>query len=234
MKLTYLMLDAGTILFPLLLSFDRKVSFWKSWKYLFPAMLLTAAFFIGWDIFFTEWKVWAFNPQYLLGIYLFGLPLEEWLFFFCVPYACVFIYEVLKAYIRRPMFYKAAQVLSILMVAILLLLAAFNTHHIYTEVAFVSTAVMLLAQLVLRNRWLGVFFMAYLVQLIPFLLVNGILTSLPVVSYSDAANLGFRIYTIPVEDTVYSMLLLLMNISLLEAFRAWGRRGVAPLSTGQA
>jgi lycopene cyclase domain-containing protein len=59
------------------------------------------------------------------------------------------------------------------------------------------------------------FWRAYLVHLIPFFLVNGVLTALPVVIYNNQENLSVRLYTIPVEDTIYSMLLLLMNISIM-------------------
>jgi lycopene cyclase domain-containing protein len=61
--------------------------------------------------------------------------------------------------------------------------------------------------------------MTYLVSLIPFAVVNGILTSLPVLIYKNEENLSFRIGTIPVEDFFYSMLLLLINITLYEQLK---------------
>ena len=63
------------------------------------------------------------------------------------------------------------------------------------------------------------FYRAYIVSQIPFFIVNGLLTSLPVVMYNDSENLGIRITTIPIDDTIYSFLLLLMTISLMEFFR---------------
>ncbi len=60
------------------------------------------------------------------------------------------------------------------------------------------------------------FLVSYAIILIPFLLVNGFLTAVPVVLYNDVENLGVRIYTIPVEDIFYGMLLILMNIVIYE------------------
>jgi lycopene cyclase domain-containing protein len=83
---------------PFFLSFDKKVHFYKQWKYIFPAIIPVALGFIVWDDYFTENKIWGFTPEYLQGIYFRNLPLEEVLFFFVIPYNCVFIYDVLQAY----------------------------------------------------------------------------------------------------------------------------------------
>ena len=59
--------------------------------------------------------------------------------------------------------------------------------------------------------------------LIPFLIVNGILTGSfikdEVVWYDDLENLGLRIFTIPIEDAFYGMLLLILSISIYEYLR---------------
>jgi lycopene cyclase domain-containing protein len=64
------------------------------------------------------------------------------------------------------------------------------------------------------------FLISYAVCLIPFLIVNGFLTAIPVVLYNNAENLGFKIYTIPFEDTFYGMLLVLMNIVIYEKLKS--------------
>ena len=66
---------------------------------------------------------------------------------------------------------------------------------------------------------MGKFYRAYLVSLIPFFIVNGLLTCIPVVTYNNNENLGIRLGTIPVEDTIYLLLLLLMNIVIYEFFK---------------
>ena len=60
---------------------------------------------------------------------------------------------------------------------------------------------------------------SYAVMLIPFLIVNGFLTAIPVVLYNDAENLGIRIYTIPFEDVFYGMLLILLNVITYELLK---------------
>jgi lycopene cyclase domain-containing protein len=50
----------------------------------------------------------------------------------------------------------------------------------------------------------------------PFLIVNGMLTALPVVEYNDAHTLGIRVFTIPLEDFFYFFLLLIMNLTIYE------------------
>ena len=80
-----------------LLSFDKKVAFYKTWKSLFPALLIVSVVFWLWDIVKTDYEVWGFNPRYytfLLG----NLPIEEWLFFITFPFCSVFIYECLNKY----------------------------------------------------------------------------------------------------------------------------------------
>jgi lycopene cyclase domain-containing protein len=55
------------------------------------------------------------------------------------------------------------------------------------------------------------------------MIVNGILTGTgleeEVVWYNQAAILGIRILTMPVEDTFYGMFLILFVLSLFEAFQ---------------
>jgi len=219
-KYTYLLINLLTILFPVLLSFDKRVAFYKSWKYLFPALAITGLVFLFWDVLFTIYGVWSFNDQYITGIKFMGLPLEEILFFLTVPFSCVFIYACLNYYIKWQMNWSVSKSISNLLIGLSVALFAVNYTKLYSAVTFGLLAVLLIVLVyVLKAQWLGRFYMAFVVSLLPFYIVNGILTAWPVVMYNNAQNMGIRIGTIPFEDHFYSMALLLMNVALLEYFR---------------
>ncbi|AKQ45988.1 membrane protein [Rufibacter radiotolerans] len=227
MNYIYLYLNLFTIFFPLVLSFDRRVHFYTNWRFLFPAMALSALCFITWDILFTQHGVWGFNPDYLVGIYVFNLPLEEVLFFVTVPYACVFIYECLNTYVRREWLQPLAPALTWFLILANLVVAVLFWGRWYTMLTCLLVPGLLLTYWgIFRYQKLGRFYLAYLVHLVPFLLVNGVLTALPVVWYNNAHNVGLRLYTIPAEDSMYSMLMFLLVILLYEVFKLKSRARV--------
>lgn len=222
---TYLLINLLTIAIPLLLTFERRVAFYKKLMWLIPSIALAGGIFIVWDHFFTVHGVWSFNPSHLSGIYIFSLPIEEWLFFITVPYACVFIYESLNHYWPKDVFRPYAGLLFWLLICGFAALALLHPDKAYTSVnAWFAIGVSLLHFLWFGYSRFGLFVRAYLISLLPFFLVNGALTFLPVVIYNNAENLGSRIVSIPVEDTIYAYSLLLLTISLFERFQFHWRK----------
>ncbi len=219
----YLYLDLLTLAGPLLLSFDKKVAFYKSWKYLLPAIFVMGLFFIAKDVIFASMNIWGFNDRYLIGNRMLGLPVEEWLFFLVVPYAIVFIYACLVAYLPFDPLVRIHRPFLYLLSVILLLVAIIFHERLYTSVIFALTAMLLLYNLWKQQAWLSMFLLAYFVSLLPFLLVNGVLTGSfldePIVWYDNTQNLGIRLLTIPIEDTIYNLMMFLMTIQLMEFFR---------------
>lgn len=221
---TYLLINIFSIIIPFVASFDKRLDFYKQWRFLIPAIFITLTFFIIWDIYFTHLGVWGFNDRYLTGIDIVNLPLEEWLFFIAIPYACVFTYDALNYLVKNDYFKDYAKFISWVLIVVLLTVGLLNLDRLYTSVTFIITAIFLLLHLyVFKSTYLGRFYFSYMIILIPFLIVNGILTGSfideQVVWYDNSLNMGIRIFTIPVEDSVYGLLLILMNITLLESFR---------------
>ena len=105
-------------------------------------------------------------------------------------------------------------------VLILFILALANYDKWYTLVNF-SLAIPLTWLVYKYNpQLLQHFFLTFLVMLIPFFIVNGVLTGSwidnQVVWYNDAENLGIRMGTIPVEDSIYAYSMILMNLYYFE------------------
>jgi len=146
------------------------------------------------------------------------MPLEEWLFFIVVPYCCIFIYEVLKFYLKKQEYPIPFMALSLFLIAGFALVSFLFRHQTYTVVTFLLSA-LYLGYTVFRGKFkqhITKFYFAYFVSLIPFMIVNGILTSLPVVEYNPAHILNIRILDIPIEDFSYLFLMLLMSITIYE------------------
>lgn len=221
MKYTYLLINFLTIVFPVALSFDKRVAFYKSWKYIWPGMAITGLFFLVWDVLFTVKGVWSFNPKYILGITIYQLPLEEVLFFLTVPFACIFIYACLNHYFKYMLNDMVSEVISSALIVLSILVLIFHSQKLYPLVTFgLLLVLVVLFEYALRRRWLNRFYIMYIVALIPFYLVNGALTSIPVVLYSKTQTIGNRVWTIPFEDHFYLMALLLMNIGFFEYFKS--------------
>ena len=225
MKAAYLLINFLTILFPIVLSFDSRVQFYKSWKFIFPGLIITGLVFLVWDHLFTILDVWSFNPDYVMGLYILNLPIEEILFFITVPFACIFIYECLKYYIKKDLLKSVSRMISIMLIILSIVLLLTFYDRVYTLITFGLLLLALSYAEFIQKANLGRFYLAYLVSLIPFYIVNGILTSIPIVMYNNAENMAFRIGTIPFEDHFYSMSMLLINIRLFEYFKS--RRRVA-------
>ncbi|RYE27741.1 MAG: lycopene cyclase domain-containing protein [Sphingobacteriaceae bacterium] len=220
MKYAYLLINFLSVIFPLLLSFDSRVRYYKSWKLIWPGLLLTGIVFLIWDVVFTVKGVWSFNPNYILGINFFRLPLEEILFFLTIPFSCIFIYACLNYYVKWQIPNRIVLIINYLLIVISIIMLVFYHNRLYTLINFGTLFLLLiLLQFVFKVKWMNRFYLAYLVSLIPFYIVNGILTAVPIVSYNNAENLAVRVGTIPVEDHFYLMSLLLMNIAFFEYFK---------------
>ena len=225
MKLTYFWIDFLTIIIPFVFSFHPKISFYKNLKSFLIANVLIALLFIGWDILFTKIGVWGFNSDYISGIYFFNLPLEEILFFICIPFSCVFTYHCLNLFFEIRWKQKTESIFVLFFSALLLFTGMYFYTNLYTSYTFISLGIILiLLKYIMKINWLAKLIIIYPILLIPFFIVNGTLTGSglqePVVWYNDSENLGIRLFTIPLEDVFYGFELVLLNIFLYEYFKS--------------
>jgi len=108
-------------------------------------------------------------------------------------------------------------------IILLVVLIAMNMGKLYTQINGFFLVFALLLGLLDKNNTLHRFYVSYLVILIPFAIINGILTGTfidePVVWYNNSENLGIRFFTIPIEDFGYAFSMLYFSVILIERFK---------------
>lgn len=206
MKYEYLLLNFAIVLGPLAMSFEKQIRFVAKWRHAFTAIVVVAIPYLIWDASVTG-RHWWFNERYTLPFRVAGLPVEECFFFFTVPFACLFVWEVVAHYFRtrtiaRMQLMRAA--LYFLPLPGIMLFAA-GKEYTGLVLVFLGTAALLdramRTDLLLQSRlWI---FLAGVLALV--LIFNTYLTWRPVVVYAGQYQLGFRIGTIPIEDFVYGI-----------------------------
>jgi lycopene cyclase domain-containing protein len=225
MEFYYLYLNLFSILCPIILSFDKNVRYITKWRYSIVSIIASYLIFLPWDLYFHNLGVWWFNDKYTLGINIFGLPLEENIFFIAIPFACIFVLECVKYYL--PKFVRTVDsklnwiTLLVFNIGTILLLILF-WDKIYSFTVFGLSLILVNLSVFLFRNYIALCLVSLFFIFIPFFLVNGALTGgftpEPVVLYSDDFISGIRIWTIPIEDFFYNTL---MMISLFFFYFAW-------------
>ncbi|WP_339894250.1 lycopene cyclase domain-containing protein [uncultured Algibacter sp.] len=223
MNYLYLLLNLGSLSVPFIFSFHPKLKFYKLWKPLFIGILTSMLIFIPWDILFTKEGIWGFNNDYFLGIKFFLLPIEEWLFFICIPYACAFTHYALLYYFPSLKLSKRiTKTISYFLILLFIILSLYHYNKWYTFINFTLASILIMIVINKNLNLLSHFYLTFLVMLIPFFIVNGILTGSfvenEVVWYNNLENLNIRVFTIPIEDIIYAFTLILLNLFVMTLF----------------
>ncbi len=218
----YLIINILSISVPLAVSFDKRIMLWKEWKAVLIAITGASIPFLLWDQHFTEQGYWGFNTTYISGLFLADLPIEEVLFFICIPFACIFTHVSI---LKIKTFSVSLGVVKIQTLVFLSL--GTGTIILYHNQAYTTWVMsfLIITQLIgylFFKDLLRHYIITFLFMLIPFIIVNGVLTGAgienEVVWYNDLENFGIRFFTIPIEDFVYAYALILLNLMIFQKF----------------
>lgn len=219
----YWILNLASLSVPLLVSFHPRIQLYKKWKALSLSIILSMIPYIIWDVWFTENGYWGFNLEYLSGVYFLNLPVEEWFFFVSIPYACIFThYALIELLPQVEIGGKKVNFITYFLLSVFIIGAFVFHQKWYTLIDLAFGIVILMVAFVGNKSLLRKFYLTFIIMLIPFFIVNGILTGTgienEVVWYNDVENLGVRLGTIPIEDSVYAFSLILLNLLFFELF----------------
>ncbi len=221
---TYLLINFFTVIVCFIFSFDKRIQFHKHFGVFIKASLVVAIPFILWDIWFTYRGVWWFNPEYTMGLPFLGLPVEEWLFFICIPFSCVFTYYCFEKFFSWEWANKFNTYITYFVVIICLLILSAYYDKVYPLITGSFTLFCLMYLHFLKKaEWIGRASLTYLFLLPGFFLVNGILTGTgleaPIVNYNSDDIMNVRIMTIPIEDSLYGYTLFILNVYVFKRFQ---------------
>ena len=209
MSLTYLVLNLFIIAVPIWYTPDKRTAYYRRLPALGFSIGVVSTCYLLWDILVTARGEWSFNGKYLTGVQILNVPIEEILFFITVPYSCLFIYEVVLyathgRKLRLPVIIIVAPIIA-LFAASLAVSSQGYTAKALASCAFFLTTALLLDRPLLESKqywiWLAICY-------VPFLIINTVLTALPVVEYNSKAIWGLRVGTIPLEDFFYNYAML--------------------------
>ncbi|MCX7820863.1 MAG: lycopene cyclase domain-containing protein [Brevinematales bacterium] len=202
---TYLWVNLFIFLFPFVSAIILARDFFKTIPAFSLSFLIVGLFFIAWDSFFTNKKVWEFNEAHVMKFRIFNLPLEEILFFVTAPFGCIFIYSIMDNLLKESNInFNLLKYFFIFSSIFFLIAALYFRKKLYTFVVFLltgfSTILFVISGIIFYKR----FIFAMLISYLPFMIFNGILTTLPVVKYNNHHIIGIKIFNIPLEDFFYN------------------------------
>lgn len=221
---TYSLILFLTVIICFIASFDRRILFNRHFGAFMKSAVLVAIPFIAWDVWFTARGVWWFNTDYTLGIMIAGLPLEEWLFFICIPFSCVFTYFCFDKFFKLEWLSGFNNLIVFVTVIVCSVIALLHYDKVYTLVTAIATITTLIfLHFIVRSDWIGRASLVFTILMFGFFPVNGVLTGTglekPIVNYNPKEFLGIRMFGIPVEDAVYGYTQFLLVLYFFYRFK---------------
>lgn len=219
MKFEYLIFNLIVFSGPIFFGIQKKFNFRDKFKPAITSIFLTSLPFLIWDSLVTDIH-WRFNENFIIGIKLFSLPIEEIMFFYSVPLASLFLWEMIiqnskdKVLIENEHFRFWGTLLLISSVVFVIL------GKIYTSLVFLSVFLTFFIDSRLTKLYKQKKFWLLIAMVAGFILLfNGYLTARPVVLYSPDFMVNFRIITIPIEDFGYGFSLIYFAIIVYEKLK---------------
>lgn len=213
--MTYLLIILGIVTVPAAISLTPKFRPFLS-QSLYKTLVGTALPFLIWDWWATTQGHWSFSLDHTLGIQIAHLPLEEILFFFVAPFACLLIYFAVDRFVSQKQV-QLPHALWIVLISFAVILLGLGIDRPYTAVvSFLSLLALVFSWRFVRTSASLATIVYFLCGFCFFVLFNSMLTGIPVVSYATWATVGLRIGTIPIEDFWYNFLLLWLSLVIYQ------------------
>lgn len=203
----YLILDVAIFALPLAFSFGRRVAFWRRWPSVIASTLVVEITMVLWRALSLHRGDFVFSPGSTLSTPVFGLPLDDVLFFVASAYATIFLYEVVRAFVPEKGVtmtpWKAVALGTAFLVAGLVL---YRFPYMLTVLVLCGAYFLIAAAIaphLLASSWYWIAFgIAYVVMLI----AQGIIGGLSAITFDAADVLGIHVAFVPLETFFFCII----------------------------
>lgn len=219
----YLLIDLAALIIALFFSFRPRASFRKEWKWLLPSIGVVAIPTLLVNAQLIRIGAWGYNQDHILGQFVYLLPIEEILYYLCVPYLAMLGYYFCRYYFPGTQLKYSGRIIAGVSAALCLIIAAAYLDHLFTLISFLGVSIFLAFCFLRRPFWLGHLIISFSVFSIAFILYNSTLGELnlifPIFKYEAAETMDVFVNNMPIECLPYSLLVFGSIISIYERFR---------------
>lgn len=216
MRLEYFIFNIVIIIGPILaLVFYPKIRKVKAAPLVLSILTSALLFVIGDEIVTNVF--WSFNEKYTIGLNLGKVPIEEILFFFTVPFACLVLWVNWQKHSKSLRQFANIPLLLVSLSSVVAIVSLLSGLH-YTASVSVAFACCVVLDAKLKTKLFSQFaFLSFLCFVnVLTALFNLYLTSRPVVLYNSLLKSNWNFLTIPLEDFVYGMTLISLVVTIYE------------------
>jgi lycopene cyclase domain-containing protein len=202
------------LIFPIFGSIYRWRYGWnkQEWLRLLKVYLFVSVPFVVMDSIVHQRGWWSYNSDYIVDIFILGLPIEEVLFFFVIPFASLYLYSIFSKTTEKLQLDRYEYIGKLILLTIVLIgLALVIIQPLERTIFDVILAYMVLILWIynkpnfMQSFWI-------IVMTFIFVVTNYFLTSLPIVTYDEMFGSSIRLISIPAEDFFYNISLLLASL----------------------
>lgn len=192
----------------------------KSWISSLSAILLSAIGFSWLDNWFVVQGCLIYNSDLVSASHFGEVPIESIAYYFIMPFLSLFFYRFTKNLFSKKIKIQFANYVTAgFIIIILALILAFNAKT-YTMIVGAMAVVFLLIQLILvRGKYMKYFWISFVIQLIPFFIVEGIIAHKSIIQFYSSGNSGIHIFSIPIERVIMNLNIYLLPVMITESFK---------------
>ncbi len=221
MKHTFLLLTLGLLLLPLIFHVDKRIFKDGNFRAALGASLISAIVFSAMVIVLQLFQILDFNIDSTIGIVFKEIPLEQYLLNFSFSFTAISLYQYLNVKFPNNDLQKYSLALSNLLLGLCVAFLFFGYPKWYTLLTFATLLILLfLIEYVGKLRFMYRAYRAFVVLLIPFYLVYGVLFWNETLLVAKNQLTGMYLAKIPVENHFIALSALLLSVYMFEFFKS--------------